>query len=63
VSERQAGRLGELLQARLAAERWRERSGGANLLPALDDVDREADRPRLVRNRARDRLAESHQWA
>src|SRR5437867_4419293 len=32
VSERQAGRLGELLQARLAAECGRERSGGASEL-------------------------------
>ena len=35
------------------------RSGGASeLLPTLDDVEREADRPRLVRNRALDRLAD-----
>src|SRR5438876_900702 len=40
VSLRQAGRLGELLQARLAAERGRESAGGASqLLPALDEVD------------------------
>src|SRR5439155_19130942 len=30
----------------------------SELLPALDDVDREADRPRLVRNRALDRLTD-----
>ena len=49
VSERQAGRLGELRQARLAAECGRERSGGiSELLLALADVRGNADRLPLV---------------
>src|SRR5581483_754447 len=50
VLDRQAGRLGELVLRRLAAELDLEPAGGAGeLLLPLDDVDRDADRARVVR--------------
>ena len=56
---RQAGRLGELLLRRLAAELDLEPARGARqLLLALDDVDGNADRARVVRDRALHRLAD-----
>src|SRR5262245_27534217 len=51
--------LGDLLGGRLASELLDERARGANqLVDRLDHVDRDADGPRLVGNRAGDRLAD-----
>ena len=53
------GDLGDLLGGRLAAELGDELAlGAADLVELLDDVDRDADRARLVGERARDRLAD-----
>ena len=53
------GRLGELLLRRLAAELDLEPArGAAELLLPLDDVDRHADRARVVRDGALHRLAD-----
>ena len=57
--ERQVRLVGDLLERRLAAELGPEVPLGAiHLLQALDDVDRHADRPRLVGESARDGLAD-----
>ena len=54
-----AGDLGDLLRRRLAAELGDELAlGAADLVELLDDVDRDADRARLVGERAGDRLAD-----
>ena len=59
VLDRQAGRLGELVLRRLAAELDLEPARGARqLLLPLDDVDGNADRARVVRDRALHRLAD-----
>ncbi len=59
VLDRQAGRLGELVLRRLAAELDLEPPRRARqLLLALDDVHRHADRARVVRDRALHRLAD-----
>src|SRR5262249_57250639 len=59
VLDRKAGRLGELLLRRLAAELDLEPARCAReLLLALDDVNRHADRPRVVRDGALHRLAD-----
>jgi hypothetical protein len=59
VLDRQAGRLGELVLRRLAAELDLEPARRARqLLLALDDVHRDADRARVVRDRALHRLAD-----
>src|SRR6266542_4271469 len=51
--------LGDLLGVRLAAELLNERAGGARqLVDRLDHVDRDPDRPRLIGDRSRDRLAD-----
>ena len=53
------GLVGDLVERRLAAElRPQLPIRAVDLLQALDDVDGHADRPRLVRERARDRLAD-----
>ena len=57
--ERQLHLLGELLGRRLAAERLHEVALRAHqLVDRLDHVDGDADRARLVGDRARDRLAD-----
>src|SRR5262245_12974097 len=57
VLHRQACRLGELLLRRLATELDLEPARGARqLLLALDDMYRHADRARVIRDRALDRL-------
>ena len=49
----------DLVERRLAAELRPEKAiGTVDLLQALDDVDGHPDRPRLVRERPRDRLAD-----
>src|SRR5215211_4323343 len=54
-----AGDVGDLLRGRLAAELRDELAlGAADLVELLDYVDRDADRARLVGERARDRLAD-----
>jgi hypothetical protein len=54
-----AGDLGDLVRRRLAAELGDELAlGAADLVELLDDVDRDADRARLVGQRAGDRLAD-----
>src|SRR4051812_20602814 len=59
VLDRQAGRLGELLLGRLAAELDLEPAGGAaELLLPLDDVHRDADRAGVVGDGALHRLAD-----
>ena len=59
VLDRQARRLGELVLRRLAAELDLEPPRRARqLLLALDDVDGDADRPRVVRDGALHRLAD-----
>ena len=59
VLDREAGRLGELLLRRLAAELDLEPAGRTRqLLLALDDVHRHADRPRVVRDRSLHGLAD-----
>src|SRR5207248_1947074 len=59
VLHRQPGRLGQLLLRRLATELDLEAARGpAELLLALDDVDRYPDRPRVVRHGALHRLAD-----
>ena len=51
--------LGDLLRRRLATELGHELAlGAADLVELLDDVHRDADRARLVGERARDRLAD-----
>src|SRR4051812_19671160 len=51
--------LGDLFGGRLATELLDQRAGGANqLVDRLDHVDRDADRARLVGDRAGDRLAD-----
>src|SRR5437660_2780457 len=51
--------LRDLLRGRLTAELLEESTRHANeLVDRLDHVDRDADRPRLVRDRTRDRLAD-----
>src|SRR5207302_225905 len=59
VLDRQPGRLGELVLRRLAPELHLEPACGAPefLLP-LDDVDGDANRPRVVRDGALHRLAD-----
>ena len=53
------GDLGDLLGGRLAPELGDELAlGAADLVELLDDVDRDADRARLVGQRAGDRLAD-----
>src|SRR5919197_1397782 len=57
--DRQTRLPGDLLERRLAAEPPPERAlGTVHLLEPLDDVDRHADRARLVREGAGDRLAD-----
>ncbi len=57
--KRKPGLLGDLLERGLAAEVGEEVALGAlHLLHPLDDVDGDADRPRLVRNRTSDGLAD-----
>jgi hypothetical protein len=57
--ERETRLLGDLLEGRLARELRPEIALRAlHLLHPLDDVDGDADRPRLVRDGARDRLAD-----
>src|SRR5262245_22154726 len=59
LGDRHVHSLGDLLRVRLAAELLDERPRRAReLVDRLDHVDRNADRPRLVRDRARDRLAD-----
>ena len=59
VLHRQPRRLGQLLLRRLAAELDLEPPRGARqLLLALDDVHRHADRARVIRDRALHRLAD-----
>src|SRR5919112_372936 len=54
-----AGDLGDLLGGGLAAQLGDELAlGAADLVELLDDVDRDADRARLVGERASDRLAD-----
>src|SRR4051812_5890204 len=54
-----AGHVGDLLRSGLAAQLRDELAlGAADLVELLDDVDRDADRARLVGERARDRLAD-----
>src|SRR4051812_13129489 len=54
-----AGDVGDLLGGGLAAQLGDELSlGAADLVELLDDVDRDADRARLVGQRTRDRLAD-----
>src|SRR3954452_1891604 len=54
-----ARNLGDLLRRRLAAELGDQLAlGAADLVELLDDVDRDADRARLVGERACDRLAD-----
>src|SRR4051794_17920423 len=54
-----AGDFGDLLGGGLTAELGDELAlGAADLVELLDDVDRDADRPRLVGERAGDRLAD-----
>src|SRR5215217_3088681 len=54
-----AGVLGDLIGGRLAAKLRDELAlGTADLVELLDDVDRDADRARLVGERAGDRLAD-----
>src|SRR5258708_15723190 len=51
--------LGDLLRGRLAAQLLEQATAHADeLVDRLDHVDRDADRPRLVRDRAGDRLAD-----
>src|SRR6266851_3023529 len=51
--------LGDLLRGRLATELLEEAARHADeLVDRVDHVDRDADRPRLVRDRAGDRLAD-----
>ena len=53
------GHLGDLLGGRLAAEPGHELALRApDLVELLDDVDGDPDRPRLVRERTGDRLAD-----
>src|SRR4051794_36613206 len=59
VLDRETRGLGQLLLRRLAAELDFEPARGAReLLLPLDDVDRDADRPGVIRDRALDRLAD-----
>src|SRR5262249_48774496 len=59
VLHRQAGRLRELLLRRLAGRLDLKPARRARqLLLALDDMHRDADRPRMVRDRALHRLAD-----
>ena len=49
----------DFLRGRLAAEFLKELSGHTDqLVDRLDHMDRNTDRPRLIRDRSRDRLAE-----
>ena len=51
------GEVGDLRRGRLATERRDQAAlGAADLVELLDDVDRDPDRPRLVRQRPRNRL-------
>ena len=55
----QTGRLGQLFERRLARELGLEPPGDTReLLPALDNVDRDSNDLRVVRNRALHRLAD-----
>src|SRR5262245_43465618 len=59
LADRDVHALGDLLRGRLAAELLDQRPRRANqLVDRLDHVDRDADRPRLVGDRAGDRLAD-----
>ncbi len=59
LGDRHVHPLGDLLGVRLAAELLDERARGAReLVDRLDHVDRDADRARLVGDRAGDRLAD-----
>src|SRR5215471_8507855 len=59
LGDRHVHALGDLLRIRLAAELLHERARRARqLVDRFDHVDGDADRPGLVRDRARDRLAD-----
>jgi hypothetical protein len=59
LRDRNVHALGDLFRGRFAAELLHQRARGANqLVDRLDHVDRDADRARLIGNRARDGLAD-----